>query len=279
MRDAESQRQNTGGEIDAPQYWTETTFSPQNIERVSEAAYEQALIRLNIGRQEEAPELVIVDVDGQDEASVLGREVERVVFDEFFKNDISLLREEYAPYEARSKFLIAIDGVKKRPAGVIRLIAGGQPNDLKSVVDIAASDGPWSTDYEELSKGMLEPKFEWSRTLDVATLAIMPDYRSGNDLDGLSTHLYRSMYQFSRENDCDFWVGILDTKPLEKIQQLGSPLDFFNGIEAAPYIDSPLSIPFYAYLDRIDERIKPVGLYPFFALGEGLDKNIGIAVT
>jgi hypothetical protein len=255
--------------------WAESNFDPDNIHRLSEAAFRRVTEHLEPG--EPVPAIGIVAIDGNDPAAALGREAERVVFGEFFKNNLDRLRKEYEDYDKSSMFLVAIDGEKNQPAGVIRLIKNSE-NGLKSLNDIENPKYSWSVSRDKLEATMLEPKFDLDTTLDVATLAVLPEYRSGKDIDGLSVHLYYAMYQYSLRHDYNQWIGILDTEPLVKIQSLGNPLDFFEGVEARPYIDSPSSIPFYANLQRIDERLQPVGLDLFFVHGQGLDPSIGFDI-
>lgn len=262
--------------------WNEGLFSVENIELLAQREIDRLC-----GGETSGYKCVIVEADGKSETSTLGRAVEKDVFFEFFKNDINMMREEYALYDDASVFLIAIDVAHRQPVGVVRFIKDS-PAGQKSLSDIASADHAWGLSADDLMSrtggiDLIAP----SASLDVATLAITPDYRAKNtpgmdeigdcpDTETLSAHLYYSMYQWTRNNGYSNWFGILDTRPLEKIQMLNNPLNFFDGVLAAPYLDSESSIPFFANMDQIDERTKAVGIDDFFLLGVGLDKKIAI---
>lgn len=261
----------TGGVVNC---WQEGLFEQQNVHQL----VDQQLARVDVhGEFDGIPkQFGIVIIDGKNPASTLGREVEKVVFWEHFKNDLDCLREEYEPYDTDSVFIVAIDVAKRQPAGVIRMIPPQEGARNKSVDDIANPKYPWGIPYEQLQARSLDGEIDLSKTIDVATLALKKEYRQkdAKSLDKLSSYMYYAMYQWSRAHDLPNWIGIIDTRALPGIQQLGKPLDLFYGVEPKPYIDSPSSIPFYANLDRIDSRIEPIGIGGFFIRGEGHDKDI-----
>ena len=261
-----------------PNRWQVGLFEPKEITKHAKIEIE----RLNdTSPNDESKDwkIGIVVIDGEDPSSVLGREVERVVFGEFFSNDIERLKMEYEEYDARSTFIVAIDRENLRPVGAMRLLGSSSGEGLKSLDDIASPEYGWHIEKGELAKRMEQPTFMEVPSVDLVTLAIAPDYRSGEVLDALSAHLYYGLYQWSRKHGYEDWVGILDTGPLNKIQLLGKPLDFFKGVEPREYIDSPSSIPFYANLDRIDQKTKEVGIYDFFIMGQGLNPSIKFDIS
>ena len=71
-----------------------------------------------IGREERTPApFGLYIVPSADPAAELARDVERVVFKEFFDNSPELLDEEYAPYDAGSVFFVVLDHALRTPAG------------------------------------------------------------------------------------------------------------------------------------------------------------------
>lgn len=266
------------GDTDPIDRWSREQFAPENICRLAAAE----LVRLDDehGESIHPMSLGIVTLDGREPASTLGREVEKAVFEECFGNDLAILRREYEAYDDRSVFIVAIDAAAQIPAGVLRLIKPS-PRGLKSLNDIADPRHSWQLFAADLEARMPSPALDPAKTLDIATLAVKPEYRqdSAGQLDRISALLYYAMYQWSRQHGYDNWVGIIDTAPLKAIQGLGSPLDFFDGVEAAPYLDSPASIPFYARLDEIDRRLAEHGLDGFFLRGEGIDPSIAIGLS
>lgn len=228
-------------------------------------------------RESDAPALTlaVTAIRGANPTSALGREVEKEVFGKYFGNGLDVLSREYEAYDNHSLFLVAIDANTFIPAGVLRLIEPSNQG-LKTLHDIENPLLPWHIKENELAQRMLPPMFDLSKTLDIATLAVKPEYRVVSDghLDRISALLYYAMYQWSRLHGYEQWVGILDTRPLEAIQQLGAPLDLFDGLLPARYIDSESSIPFYAHLDRVDARLEKAGLADFFIRGKGIDPSV-----
>jgi hypothetical protein len=255
--------------------WDKQLFTRNNIHTF--ASRELAGFETNPKNKEKPPiNLVIVAIDGDNPSSTLGREVEWTVFNDYFKNDLETLRREYEVYDSHSIFFVALDAVTKTPAGVLRLITPSKAG-LKSLHDIADTRYPWKITTDDLAARMDVQEFDISRTVDIATLAIKKEYRTGDTshLDKLSALLYYAMYQWSLKNDIKMWVGILDTRPLGAIQNLGSPLDFFKDVQAAPYIGSGSSIPFYADLNKINAMLeKEDWLANFFLKGEGIDPGV-----
>lgn len=259
--------------------WSEAAFSRDNIHMHAAAEMMRAV---DVGEDgHPLQDFAIVTIDGRSAASVLGREVEKDVFWTYFKNDLSRLRDEYEAYDDDSVFIVAIDTREGVPAGAIRMVLPNGTDPVKSVVDIANPTLPWGVPVDQIADRAIDGKLDLSKTIDVATLAIKKEYRpkGQSDLDKLSAHLYYAMYQWSRKHGYDNWIGIIDTRPVDQIQNLGNPLDFFEGVGVGAYIDSASSIPFYANLDRIDERITPIGLDAFFKYGQGLDDRIAFDIN
>jgi hypothetical protein len=237
-------------QLQTQDYWDERNFDPERLQALVDQEIDRAL-----GENPDAPPKTILRmIDADDPAAALGRHIEHTVFMEKFGNDIDLLRAEYTPYEPYSKFILAINVENREPAGVIRVILPNDKVGLKSLNDITDSKGAWGIDLADLRERMIKPELDPAKTLDVATLALPPKYRGGDLLEGTAP-LYYVMYQYSLENGLDHWIGVLDEKPMGKIQELCNPLDTFDGVEAAAYLDSASSIPFYANMQRIHDRL------------------------
>ncbi len=258
--------------------WDERLFAAGNISRLASREVERVNAEREIGAL--APGLVVTAIRGDNPAAALGREVEKEVLGSCFGNGLDVLQREYAAYDNCSVFLVAIDPSTLAPAGALRLIEPSEQG-LKTLRDIENPALPWGLSAAELAARMLPPAFVPAKTLDIATLAVKKQYRpdSGNQLDRISSLLYYAMYQWSRRAGYEHWVGILDTRPLEAIQKLGAPLDLFERVRPARYIDSKSSIPFYAHLDRVDSRLERAGLADFFIRGRGVDPSVAFELS
>lgn len=246
--------------------WSADLFTDQHLQQAMDQAVRSS-------HRPGSTQLIVMRLEAEDPLGVLGRDVERRVFAEFFGNNLELMDREYGPYETYSMFLVALDVVAMRPAGVVRAIRGDR-GPLKTLVDIASADGPWRVGIADLMSRTDGAPIPLERTLDIATLAVAPEYRAGSRSDGVSSYLYRAMVAASQFGNYSHWVGIIDEIPLAKIQMLGTPLKFFRGLMAASYLDSPLSVPFYSDLDHIADGLRPLGLEGFFFRGEGIDPGV-----
>ena len=103
----------------------------------------------------------------------LAEQVEKEVFDQVFHNSPELLAKEYEAYHDSSKFLCVYDKQIQKIVGVMRLIHDS-PSGFKSLTDLERS--PWNCSLKRTLKTShlsLNP----TKTLDIATLAIVKDYR------------------------------------------------------------------------------------------------------
>lgn len=207
-----------------------------------------------------------------DDASELARSVERRAFDEFFGNSPELLEAEYGPYEHATVFLCVLDHRRRLPAGMLRVIFPS-PAGLKSLADI---EPVWQQPVDDVLT-RTDPPVELARTLDVATLAVSPDYR-GRAADGLvSLSLYQAVTQAAIITGLRWAVTILDTRVLNLIQRsIGEPFSYFPGIEAVQYLGSAASLPvvcdFVTYFERL-EADDP-SMREIIAEGRGLESAV-----
>ncbi len=183
--------------------------------------------------------------------SEIGRHVERTVFLEAFGNTPELLEKEYGPYEEASVFFCVVDHRRRQPAGVMRVILpGGAGPGLKSLNDVEPT---WGFPGSMLLRraGASAPL---DATWDIATLAVMPEYR-GNAAAGLvSVALYQSEVLAALAAGVDWMVAILD-ETVHRMARLEFSQPFVPFAPARSYLGSPASLPVYVQLSEWSERL------------------------
>lgn len=169
------------------------------------------------------------------------RLLERAVFFEAFGNTPELLAQEYGRYEASSLWAVVEDRERQLVIGAIRFIVDAE-GDLKSFVDVGAE--PWGADLGDLID---RHGLDLSRTLDVATLSVHPEYRGKATAGLVSLALYQAVCQLADVAEMTHFIAILDAAVFKSIQtRVGAPFQLYDGVEPASYLDSPVSIPCYA---------------------------------
>lgn len=211
-------------------------------------------------------------VDGEDETAQLARSVEVRVFGEFFKNDEALMQQEYSPYEANSKFLVVLDQDAKKAVGVMRLVTNSEAG-LKSINDLAHE--PWSKSKAELFAENDIKEADLDSTVDIATLAVIKGYRGQTEV---SASLYNALRKYILSIDAQKMVTILDNNVLDLLESIGCHFKKYEGVEAASYLDSPLSTPVYnSYQEMMDQwQSEQPGTYDYIVLGNGLDVDFEV---
>lgn len=228
-------------------------------------------------------------IDGNDPHSDIARFVEWQVFEKAFGNDLDTMKKEYEPYDESSVFLTLLDYERQQPAAVIRLIKPEGENGLKSLNDLVTPlleqpDGtttpnPWYRPGDTVESRLREVGNDSKRTVDIGTMAVMPEYRSAHARVGASAVLYSTCARWSFEQDYPYWVTIIDKRALSMIQSWGEPFENFDHADYAAYLDSSSSIPMhlnlYACVPKIrayDEANKSniLGLY---TQGVGLESQ------
>lgn len=181
----------------------------------------------------------------------LGRFVERAVFLESFGNTPEQLAEEYAPYEDHSVFICVIDQIRKLPVGVMRVLLPYSEDSFKSLADI---ESVWGMAPRQLMD-QTGVSIDLSKTWDIATLAVLPDYRAKATGGLVAMGLYQTLTLTSRQCGVEWYVAILDMPVFRmlrwKLQQI---FVGYKGISPMPYLGSPASMP--AWCDVIDAEIK-----------------------
>ncbi len=183
--------------------------------------------------------------------SEIGRHVERAVFLEAFGNTPELLASEYGPYEATSVFLCVVDHRKRRPAGAVRII-------------LPSDDGPGLKTFNDLELGWGEPADALLRragvappkdtTWDVATLAVMPEYRGAAAAGLVSLGLYQSGIRAARRVGFDWMVAILDSV-VHRMQRFAFHAPFVAFAPARSYLGSRASYPVHLHISEWERRV------------------------
>lgn len=177
---------------------------------------------------------------GKDPGSNLGRFVEGRVFMDAFDNTPEIMRAEYDRYDDASTFFVIIDHEAKLPVGVMRVIENSEQG-LKSFNDLEHSELQIST-----AKLFQELRINPDKCADIATLAVLSEYR-GQEANYIpSLLLYRTLYITTLDNPrFDHAVTIIDRKAERNLQTLRLP---FKPIDQRyfSYLDSPQSRALYA---------------------------------
>ncbi len=166
----------------------------------------------------------------------LARQVERAVFFDAFGDTPELLAAEYADYEPATFFFVVIDHRRRVPAGAMRVIV---PSDagLKSLDDLLRV---WGRSAADVLEGT--PAFPTGTSWDLATLAVHPEYRGAATSGLVSLSLIQALNMTAPALGVAAYVTVLDSVVLRFLQwQLNKPFQTFTGIDARPYLGSPLS--------------------------------------
>jgi hypothetical protein len=207
-----------------------------------------------------------------DPASELGRAVEREVFFEFFGNTPELMHAEYEPYEHASLFLVVVDHLRRKPAGVIRMLLPSAAG-FKTLHDI---EKHWGQPVDEvLARTGVE--FDLESLWDVGTLAVSREYR-GEATQGLVTlGLYQGMDMLTAAVDVKFGIAILDLGVFDNVQKsFHRPFSPFPGLEPMRYLDSPSSLPIWIDVREYRARLAMIDadLYEVLYAGKGFEAMI-----
>ena len=223
-------------------------------------------------------------VEGSDEASDIARFIESTVFDEYFDNDVNTMKQEYSQYDPSSTFLLVLDYDNVKPVGVVRLIKPSAAG-LKSLNDLVRTDSPWYREGDTTTRRMAEIGDDPNHTIDIGTMAVMPNYRSKHAGNGASAALYSTCVQWSIANGYNYWVTIVDKKIYTDMQSWGEPFQPFDGAEFRSYLDSPASLPVHlevysglCKVKKFDEQMtealgQPMDVHGLYTRGTGLEQQ------
>lgn len=181
----------------------------------------------------------------------LARHVEQSVFFEEFGETPEIFAREAGPYEAASLFICVIDHLRRLPAGVMRVVVPS-PAGFKSLNDIEAV---WGESAETLIErtGM---GLELQRTWDVATLAVLPDYRKLATKGLVAMGLYQTVTRAALASGVRWLVAIFDMPAYRLLRwKLGMVFAGYTGIGPRPYVGSSASLPAWCDLCETDVRM------------------------
>src|SRR5207253_1941488 len=102
-------------------------------------------------------------------------------------------------------------GHEPAPVGVIRLVRNSEAG-FKSLNDLGRD--PWNIDPQEAAAQNI-PNYDPEKTLDIATLGVSEEYRTGGKV---GYALYHALVKYSMEHDIETWVAILDDPVLQRLQ-------------------------------------------------------------
>lgn len=192
---------------------------------------------------------VTIETNGSSKYANIGRQIERVVFEQAFGNDAEQMRKEYGPYEEASTFFISIDRGLGKATGVLRVI-GNSPQGLKTLNDV--QNEPFAISTDEVAQRHRIVDFD--KAWDVGTIAVLPECRSGEG--PVSVQLYRAMYKSALEHGIDHLVSIIDDKPLQKLKEyLAIPFVPLAGSQPKPYLGSEKSQAVYGYVPEFYKKM------------------------
>lgn len=204
------------------------------------------------------------------------REVESEVFLEKFDNDDEQLRDEYGPYEDKSRFICVLD--RDEVVGVLRVMQGETPTDFKAISDLPEVQSlPYGLDDDQI--GTIHQGFDSEKTWEVGTLAVKKShrgqkYRNWNPASLLgikvSYMLYHELYKQSVENDIDHWVMMIDTKAKGQLAGVGIPVEAFCGLRPREYLGSETTHPGYVSVKDVPEKVRNKSLMNYLVLAKGL---------
>jgi hypothetical protein len=146
-----------------------------------------------------------------DPAAELARAVESSVLLDSYGIIPESIRAEYGEYEASSLFFCVLDHRREVPAGAVRIIlpTTGGPG-LKTVNDLPQI---WDATAEDFIAQKALP-CDLSRTWDIATLAVAPEYRSAFATGLVAMGLYQSGLRTAVELGFEWMVAVIDSAVL-----------------------------------------------------------------
>jgi hypothetical protein len=191
------------------------------------------------------------------------------VFFETFGNTAELLAHEYAPYEEASVFICVIDHLRQLPVGVMRILLPS-PAGFKSLNDIE----PWWGEPAQVVIERTGLAMDMDRTWDIATLAVIADYRGKATIGLVTLGLYQTLTMAACRSDIDWFVAILDMSAYRVIRgKLHMTFAGYRGVPAMPYLGTPANMPVWCHISEGKRRLKALDpdLHDILFEGTGLE--------
>lgn len=206
---------------------------------------------------------------GDDPGAALGRHVERTVFLEASGTTPEMEAEAYDPYEPSSAFICVIDQLRGIPVGAMRLVLPSSVG-FKSLNDI---ESVWGQSAEALM-GRTGLKVDLDKTWDIATLAVIPDYRGKATRGLVLMGLYQTLTLAARDCGIEWFVAILDMPVFRMIRwKLCLIFAGYEGVCPMPYLGSAASIPAWCDVVEAERRLAETDqdLHAILVKGIGLE--------
>lgn len=165
----------------------------------------------------------------------LARVLEREIFAADLHEPPDQTEAEYADYESGSHFFLALDAVRCRPVGVMRIVTqhAGWPktlNDLAEVLPQAAVAAAWHHRPSEQAQPLSQ-----SKVWDVGSLAVAPQFRGSASAHAVSGMLYRSLWAAALASSADRALMLVCTATLARLRSFGMPMRSLNGLPPVTY--------------------------------------------
>lgn len=200
-------------------------------------------------------------IPGSSRHSDLARGIESSVFQHFFGNDPSVMSAEYGPYEDASLFLFVVDQEQERPAGTMRLIRNSERG-FKTLNDIERP--PLSIPLARVTDCHRIDKLD--KVWDIATVAVLKEYRGKASNHLVSTLLYGAMFAEAQRVGVDHFVAIMDEHVFSQLTGLAvpfvpiaksPPFDYLGSQSSrAGYLFGPNVRPnMEAFMQKLDENV------------------------
>lgn len=180
----------------------------------------------------------------------VARTVERIVFEQQFGNDASVMNELYGPYEDASRFFLVVDQVNARPVGALRAIQNSDAGLLTlNTLPPEATDVPIA---EILPRHGIDALDDcW----DIGTVAVLPDYRRSGQ--SASILLYRAMTLSALNDGIKHIVSVIDQKPYETmVKYLGIAFEPLATTKPFSYEGSDVSIAVHGHVPDLIPKAK-----------------------
>lgn len=188
-------------------------------------------------------------IDGAGSFADLGRFCELEVFSEFFGNDAQLMSAEYDRFDQASSHIVVVDHDRMMPAGSIRLIRDSEMG-FKSLQDMAQRS-EWNVTVADM-ESFHGVAFDPITTMDQATIAVLPEYRSGV----VSPALFHGLYWYCLQNKVENVIGIGDVNFIELCWSMGTPCRVICDLPPLAYLDSPESRPLTINVDELRAAVR-----------------------
>jgi len=231
------------------------------------------LLMSRVERPDSSKSFGLYYISSMSDFAPLSRFVERSVFSRQFGNDDREMEQEYGPFENSSFFITVVDHVRAEPVGVIRVIENSDAG-LKTLLDIEREPA-WGTTVQDFldrhcgSDGL-------SRVLDVASLAVRPEWGSSQSGALVAVALYGGMFRSALATRARRVVAAIDEAVADLLRAVEVPLEPVCGLPAIEYLGSPDTRPYLIQFDEINALMSRSPLLMGVMMGGAVDEEISL---